>query len=695
MTPSTLTRTDVLDALNPAQRAAACHGLSQPHKPAPLLVIAGAGSGKTLTLATRVAQLVLAGTDPQRILMVTFSRRAAQAMQRRVSRLLHEALGLPGQHRSSAPPQLAWCGTFHSVAARLLRLHAGKLGLAHDFTVLDHADSEELMGLARQQLDLHTSTMRFPLAATCLAMHSRVLNGHQPLRELVEREYPWCDQHVDALKSLFAAYTQLKLTQQLLDFDDLLLYWQAMLDEPNLAARVRARFEHVLVDEYQDTNALQQAIVRGLCPDGRGLVVVGDDAQAIYSFRGAHARGILDFPATFTPSAERITLEQNYRSTPQILAAANAVIALAQEGFPKTLFSERVAGARPCLVNVLDEAAEATWVADDVLRRREEGLALKQQAVLFRTASHSAALELELSRRRIPFVKYGGLRFLEAAHIKDLLSLLRWVQNPRGVLAGLRVARLVPGIGPAIARRVAEAMSAGDDPLRLLQTFAPPPRAAEEWAALVAAYTALAAADAPWPAAIDDAVNWYLPHLKRLHDDARVREADLRQLCALAAGYGSLERFLTELTLDPPQATSDEAADPLIDEDYLILSTIHSAKGQEWHAVSVLKVVDGCMPSDMATGSAAEIEEERRLLYVAMTRARDHLNLMLPQRFHVTQQRHHGDRHLYGSLTRFITPEVAQCFDVVGPTASPQDDGDSVGGGVVLDMAQRAMQRWR
>ena len=682
----------MLDALNPAQRAAVCHGLGQPNQPAPLLVIAGAGSGKTLTLATRVAQLVVAGADPQRILMVTFSRRAAQAMQRRVSRLLHEALGLPG---SSAPPQLAWCGTFHSVAARLLRLHAGNLSLAQDFTVLDHADSEELMGLVRQQLDLHASAMRFPLAATCLAMHSRVQGSHQPLRELVEREYPWCDQHVDALKALFAAYTQLKLAQHLLDFDDLLLYWQAMLEEPALAARMRARFEHVLVDEYQDTNALQQAIVRGLCPDGRGLVVVGDDAQAIYSFRGAHARGILDFPARFTPSAERITLEQNYRSTPQILAAANAVIALAQEGFPKTLFSERVAGARPCLVNVLDEAAEAAWVADEVLRRREEGLALKQQAVLFRTASHSAALELELSRRRIPFVKYGGLRFLEAAHIKDLLCLLRWVQNPRGVLAGVRVARLVPGIGPAIARRVAEAMSAGDDPLRLLQTFAPPPRAAEEWAALVAAYTALAAADAPWPAAIDNAVRWYLPHLKRLHDDARVREADLRQLCALAAGYGSLERFLTELTLDPPQATSDEAADPLIDEDYLILSTIHSAKGQEWHAVSVLKVVDGCMPSDMATGSAAEIEEERRLLYVAMTRARDHLNLMLPQRFHVTQQRHHGDRHLYGNLTRFITPEVAQCFDMMGPAVPLLDDGAAAGGGVVLDMAARAMQRWR
>ena len=690
--PTSPTPPDVLEPLNAAQRRAATHGMQGPGKPPPLLVIAGAGSGKTLVLATRVTQLVLAGVDPQRILLVTFSRRAAAAMERRVSRLLHEALRLPG---SSAPPRLAWCGTFHSVAARLLRLHARQLTLPQDFTVLDHADSEELMGLARQQLGLHTSEQRFPMAASCLAMHSRVLNGAEPLRELVEREYPWCDQHVDALKALFTAYTEMKLAQHLLDFDDLLLYWQVMMDEPALAAPVRARFEHVLVDEYQDTNPLQQHIVHGLCLDGRGLVVVGDDAQAIYSFRGANVRGMLDFAALFTPPAERITLAQNYRSTPQILAAANAVIALASEGFDKQLFSQGVAGAKPQLVNVLDEAAEAAWVADEVLRRREEGLMLKQQAVLFRNASHSAALELELSRRHIPFVKYGGLRFLEATHVKDLLSLLRWAQNPRGVLAGLRAARLVPGIGPAIARRVVEAMAAGDCPLRLLQTFAPPPRAADEWAALVSTYATLAAADAPWPAAMDEAVRWYLPHLKRLHDDARVREADLRQLCALAAGYGSRERFLAELTLDPPQATSDEPGAPLRDEDYLILSTIHSAKGQEWKAVNVLKVVDGCMPSEMATGSAAEIEEERRLLYVAMTRARDHLNLMLPQRFHVTQQRHHGDRHLYGNLTRFITPEVATHFDIVAPAMPDAVDGEAEVSGVVLDMTQRALQRWR
>ena len=694
MNPTPDDRTDVLDALNAEQRAAATHGLAEPLHAPPLLVIAGAGSGKTLTLAAHVAQRVLAGTDPSRILLVTFSRRAAAAMERRVDRLLHEALRLPG---STAPPRLAWCGTFHSVAARLLRLHAAQVALPRDFTVLDRSDSEELMGLARQQLGLHTSAMRFPLAATCLAMHSRVLNSHEPLRDLIEREYPWCDGRIDELKALFTAYATEKQTQHLLDFDDLLLYWQAMMAEPELAPLLRARFDHVLVDEYQDTNPLQQAIVLGLCPAGKGLVVVGDDAQAIYSFRGADARGILNFPSLFTPPAQRMTLAQNYRSTPQILAAANAVMALANEGFPKRLYSARAASARPRLVHVLDEAAEAAWVADEVLRQREEGLALKKQAVLFRTGTHSAALELELSRRRIPFVKYGGLRFLEAAHIKDLISLLRWAQNPRGRLAGLRVARLVPGIGPAVARRVTEAMAEGADPLRVLQTFAPPPRAAEEWAALVLIYEALCAADAPWPGAIDTAVRWYLPHLRRLHDDARVREADLRQLCALAAGYRSRERFLAELTLDPPQATSDEAGDPLRDEDYLILSTMHSAKGQEWNAVSVLKVVDGCMPSDLATGSGAEIEEERRLLYVAMTRARDQLNLMVPQRFHVAQQRHQGDRHLYGSLTRFITPEVAQCFDVVTTSgaAGGAELPDGVNMPVVLDMAVRLMQRWR
>lgn len=673
---------DVFATLNEAQQQVLRHDAARP-----LLVIAGAGSGKTGTLAARVARLVLDGADPQRIALLTFSRRAAAAMNARVGHWLRDALPLPP---GSAPMLLPWAGTFHSVGARLVRRHAAHIGLASGFTLLDAADAEELMGLVRQQLGLHRSEQRFPLAGSCLALLSRVTNGCGTVRALVEAEMPWCDGHVDELQALFKAYTAEKQRQQLLDFDDLLLYWHWMATDAQLGPALRGLFDHLLVDEMQDTNALQQAIVLAMAPAGRGLVAVGDDAQSIYAFRGAALRGMLEFPRRFEPPAAVVALEQNYRSTPQILAAANAVIALAAEGFRKHLFTTRRDAAPARLVHVLDEAAEARWVAEEVLAQREQGLALKRQAVLFRSSSHSALLELELARRRIPFLKYGGLRFLEAAHVKDLLSLLRWVQNPRAELAGLRVARLVPGIGPAAARTLVQAMGAVDDPRAALQAFEPPARAAAEWAALQRCVQRLLAA--PWPEAIGEAIDWYLPHLQRLHDDARARAADLEQLRAMAAGHGSRERFLAELTIDPPQASSEDARDPSRDEDYLILSTIHSAKGQEWNAVSVLKVVDGCIPSDMATGSIAEIEEERRLLYVAMTRAKDQLNMLVPQRFHVTQQRHQGDRHLYASRTRFLPDALLPLFDVESP-AAPADPEPSLAGGNV-DLAARALRRF-
>ena len=353
----------------------------------------------------------------------------------------------------------------------------------------------------------------------------------------------------------------------------------------------------------------------------------------------------------------------------------------------------REPSAKPLLVHVEDEAAQATWVADEVLRQCEQGLALKRQAVLFRTAIHSAALELELSRRNIPFVKYGGLKFVEAAHVKDMLSLLRWAQNPRARLAGLRVARLVPGIGPAAARQLVDAMDASATPAQALQAFVPPARASAEWANFKAIYAALTLPDAAWPQAMDIAQQWYTPHLRRLFDDARPRLADLDQLRHMASSYTSRERFLAELALDPPEASSADAGPPHRDEDYVILSTIHSAKGQEWNAVTVLNVVDGCMPSDMATGSAAEIDEERRLLYVAMTRARDHLTLMVPLRFHVTKQRHHGDRHLYGAVSRFITPEVAAHFDSLS-WATQRATDESLDEGPTIDVAARVPTQW-
>ncbi len=653
---------DPFATLNDEQRAAVEHGLHDAHA-APLLVIAGAGTGKTLTLAARVARLVLAGADPQRILLLTFSRRAAQAMEQRCGRMLHAALGLRATQRA---PALPWAGTFHSIGARLLREYAPAIGLSDQFTVHDRGDAEDLMAVVRQELGFTAAARRFPLKGTCLAIYSRLVNSQLPLPAVVQTMFPWCLGWEQELALLFRSYVQTKQQQQALDFDDLLLYWQQMMAEPALAAAVAARFSHVLVDEYQDTNRLQALILQALKPDGRGLTVVGDDAQAIYAFRAAEVRNILDFPAQFEPPAQVVTLSRNYRSTQAILDASNAVISLAAERFTKNLWSDK-AGPRPLLVSVLDEMAQARWVADEVLRQREAGVKLKQQAVLFRTGHHSAALELELTRRGIPFVKYGGLKFLEAAHVKDLLSVLRWVQNPRSRLAGFRVALLIPGLGPASARRLLDAMAAASDPAQAMHEFKPPSAAAADWRVWLQAHRAML--PGAWPGDLVTAARWYQPHLERLFDDAAIRAADLTQLARIGQGFSTRERFLAELTLDPPAATSDESGAPYRDEDYLILSTMHSAKGQEWNAVYVLNAVDGCMPSDMATGSAAEIEEERRLFYVAMTRAKHHLSLLVPQRFHVTQQARYGDRHLYAALTRFIPPPVAALFDVQGPSA--------------------------
>lgn len=683
------------DTLNDAQREAVAHGAHAPGQPAePLLLIAGAGSGKTLTLAARIARLVLDGADPGRILLLSFSRRAAQELERRAGRLLHQALGW----RSDQPaPPLPWAGTFHGVGARLLREHASRIGLAEAFTIHDRGDAEDLMGLVRHELGLDTTEARFPLKGTCLAIYSRTVNSQAALAEVLAQHFPWCAAWEDALRRLFGAYVEAKLAQQVLDYDDLLLHWAQVMAEPALAAAIGARFEHVLVDEYQDTNRLQAVILRALKPDGRGLTVVGDDAQAIYSFRAAEVRNILDFPRHFAQPARVLTLDRNYRSTQPLLAASNAVIALASERHAKQLWSDRESDERAALVTVADEAAQAGWVADRVLARREAGLALKRQAVLFRASHHSAGLELELTRRNIPFVKFGGLKFLEAAHVKDVLSLLRFAQNPRGRLAGLRAAQLVAGIGPAAARRLLDAMAAAPDPRAALQAHVPPPKAARAWRAFAELQAQLAANAVPWPGALQQAIAWYLPQLERLHDDHAARGADLAQLARLAAGHGSCERFLTELTLDPPELGAGEADVPLRDEDYLILSTIHSAKGQEWSAVYVLNVVDGCIPSDLGAGSPAELEEERRLLYVAMTRAKQHLDLVSPQRFYIPQQTAWGDRHVYAQPSRFLPAAVQACFERLEapPRAVPGATADPEAALPRVDLAAGARALWR
>ncbi|WP_284778492.1 ATP-dependent helicase [Agrobacterium sp. lyk4-40-TYG-31] len=657
-----------LEKLNEQQRKAVEHGvgLADGNTAGPLLIIAGAGSGKTNTLAHRVAHLIVNGADPRRILLMTFSRRAASEMARRVERICRNVLGANAGIMTDA---LAWSGTFHGIGARLLRMYAEQIGLNLDFTIHDREDSADLMNLVRHELGFSKTESRFPTKGTCLAIYSRAVNSETPLNEILRQHYPWVATWEEQLQELFGAYVEAKQAQNVLDYDDLLLYWAQMVSDPDLADDIGNRFDHVMVDEYQDTNKLQSSVLMALKPGGRGLTVVGDDAQSIYSFRAATVRNILDFPTSFSPAADVITLDRNYRSTQPILAAANGVIELARERFTKNLWTERESLERPKLVTVKDETEQANFIVEQVLANRETGMTLKQQAVLFRTSSHSGTLEVELTRRNIPFVKFGGLKFLDSAHVKDMLAVLRFAQNPRDRVAGFRLLQMLPGIGPKKAGVILDTIASDPEPLLTLAEIPPPPKTGEYWTSFVQLLGNLRKTQEGWPSDIAQARLWYEPHLERIHEDADTRKADLLQLEQIASGYPSRERFLTELTLDPPDATSDQAGVPLLDEDYLILSTIHSAKGREWRSVFMLNVVDGCIPSDLGTGTTQELEEERRLLYVGMTRAKDSLSLITPQRFFTHSQNSQGDRHVYASRSRFIPATLLQYFE---PTAWPK-----------------------
>ena len=684
-----------LSELNREQRHAVEHGIGVDDDPGPpLLVIAGAGSGKTKTLAHRVAHLIVNGADPRRILLLTFSRRAAAELARRVQRISAQVVGARSKSVTDA---LTWAGTFHGIGARLLRESANRIGLASSFTIHDREDSADLMNLVRHQCGFSKTDSRFPTKGTCLAIYSRAVNAEMSLEEVLRDSYPWCSNWPAELRELFAAYVETKQKLNVLDYDDLLLYWAHAMSDPEIAADFSGRFDQVLVDEYQDTNRLQASILLALKPTGRGLTVVGDDAQSIYSFRAATVRNILDFPSQFSSPAAIITLDRNYRSTQAILSAANAVIEQASERFTKNLWSDRVSGERPQIITVRDEAEQARYVVERILNNREGGNLLSQQAVLFRTSSHSGPLEVELVRRNVPFVKFGGLKFLDAAHVKDVLAMLRFVENPRDQIAGFRLMQILPGVGPASAQAVLDHMATSAQPLRALVDAPAPPRAGEEWQGFVATISELAAQKDGWPAELERVRLWYEPHVDRIYEDAAVRRADLIQLSQIATTFLSRERFLTELTLDPPDASSDRAGVPLRDDDYLVLSTIHSAKGQEWKAVFVLNVVDGCLPSDLGTGTTAEVDEERRLLYVAMTRAKDELHLIVPQRFYAYQQGANGDRHVYASRTRFLPHSILPLFELRSwpLTEERENSTRAASQAVSLDIGARMRNMWR
>ena len=657
----------VFDTLNAQQRRAATFGTPVKDKgfiAGPMLILAGAGTGKTNTLAHRAAHLVLNGVDPARILMLTFTRRAAQEMIRRTQTIVSSVLADRGKLGDrSVQTRMLWSGTFHSVGNRILRLFAKHLGIDPNFTILDRADAADLMDVIRHELGFSSKDKRFPRKDACLAIYSYRVNTRLSLKQTLDEQFPWVSEWEQDLTRLYREYVARKQKNNVLDFDDLLLYWHVMMKTPALAQNLSANFDHVLVDEYQDTSSLQGEIIQALKPDGAGLTVVGDDAQAIYSFRAAAVENILGFADRFKPKAEIVVLSQNYRSTQPILDSANALMSEGARQHRKTLLGTRQSPQKPAYVSLDDAVSQAEYITNKILATREVGGSLKRHAILFRSSHHSDVLEVELTRRNIPFVKYGGLKFLEAAHVKDMLSILRWVDNPRNGVAAFRVLKLVPGFGPAHAKKALDHFEAQGLAVKSLEAFEAPQPNKMDWKRFCELLTKLADPATPWAGQMGLVRDWYKPQLERIYDAAFSRVGDIDQLEKLATQYPTRERFLTELTLDPPAVTSDQAGNASKDEEYVILSTIHSAKGQEWDFVYVLNVADGNFPSEFSIGKPEMVEEERRLLYVAMTRARNELHLCAPLRYAVTQQAKDGDAHVYGAKSRFMTEKLIECFE--------------------------------
>jgi DNA helicase II / ATP-dependent DNA helicase PcrA len=679
---------DVLDGLNEQQRRAVTH------QGGPLLVLAGAGTGKTRTLVARAAWLRGAqGVPASRILLLTFTRRAASDM------LARAAAGSGGSISGS---ERICGGTFHAIAHKVIRQHAESFSLPPQFTILDPGDTADILDVLRPDHGLAEAGLagpgqRAPRAAACADIYTRCVNTGRPVSEVVTASFPWCAPFTGQLAGLFRAYTARKRDRHLLDFDDLLLLWQAALADPVAGPVLRGMFDAVLVDEYQDVNAVQASIVRLLQPDGKQLTCVGDDAQAIYGFRGADPAHLRQLVADY-PGLDIVRLDRNYRSRQGVLDLAN-LIRPSAPGLDLTLTGDRGPGQfgefgmAPLLVRCHDEATQAREICARVLDAHEDGAALRDQAVLVRAAHHSDILEIELSARKIPYVKFGGLRFTDTAHVKDFLATARILANPADDLAWFRLLRLHEGIGPVHARRVLAALIAGPDgpegpegpegpadgwaeaieaaPARARRALAATLGRLAEAAGDPAGPTAVASIGAASQTVASQAAAILVildPLIRARYPDAAVRITDLQRLADAAATQPSLHDALAELTLDPPVSASDLAGPPRLDEDYLTISTIHAAKGLEWPIVHLSHLVDGALPSDMALGDPGGLAEEHRLFYVAITRARDHLYLYAPQRLHY-HRRGRDDRHGFGQLTRFLHPEALAACD--NATAAP------------------------
>jgi DNA helicase II / ATP-dependent DNA helicase PcrA len=650
---------DLASELNAEQAAAATFG------DGPLLIIAGAGTGKTRTLIYRLAHLIEKGVRPERILLLTFTRRAAQEMLGRAERLVGGACrGVSG-------------GTFHATAHRLLRKYGGAAGVPSDFTIMDQGDSEDLMQLARAQLGYAEAKKRFPRKETLHYVYSRHINTGKAVDDILRDEYAqFVDYHADFLR-IFGDYIRRKSDRNLVDYDDLLLFWATMLEAaPQIADRIAAQYDYLLVDEYQDTNVLQARILRGMCRGHSNITVVGDDAQSIYSFRGASFRNILDFPRQF-PGTTIVALEQNYRSTQPILDVGNTLISRASERYTKNLWTKRTGGEMPWLVTTQDEQQQTRFVVDRILELHEEGVPLGEMAVLFRAGYMSADLEIELTNRKIPFEKWGGLKFLEAAHVKDVLAFLRILENPRDEVSWYRILMLLPGIGDVTARAAIDLMAQMAWDSRAFGHYRAPARAREAHAQLVGLLDQLRSTPsetldiASVGGDIARVRQLYDGLLRERYDRVEPRLADLDQLQAIAGGYPSREAFLSALALEPPQATQDLAGGSDEERDVLVLSTTHSAKGKEWDAVFLIWAADGWFPMARAINDDEQLEEERRLMYVALTRPRNHLAVTCPLNSYPTRR---TADYSIDQMSRFLDRGVREKMERVVPRIEGKTD---------------------
>jgi DNA helicase-2/ATP-dependent DNA helicase PcrA len=646
---------DLLGDLNDEQRQAATYAGG------PLLVLAGAGTGKTRTLVARAAWLRAQGIQASRILLLTFTRRAADDMLARVASVAARPEG--ADERVSG-------GTFHAIAHRIIREHAESFSLPPAFSVIDPADMADVLDALRAEHGLVGTERRAPRAGVCADIYTRCVNTQTTIADVVAASFPWCTDFTAQLAGLFRGYVSHKRRHGLVDFDDLLLLWRAALDDPAAGPALRGLFDAVLVDEYQDVNTVQADIVGLLRPDGTGLTCVGDDAQAVYGFRGADPEHLRALSKTY-PDLAVIRLVRNYRSRDAVLRLAN-VVRPQSDGLELSLAGVRGAGSAPQLVRCHDEATQAREIVGRVLEAHEAGRQLQDQAVLIRASHHSDVLEVELSARGIPFVKFGGLRFTEAAHVKDFLAAARVVANPADDIGWFRVLRLHEGIGPAHARRILDALSPADPfPFDRWATAA---EAASARARPAVSATLSALADAARLETVAERAAAILAALaaplRARYPDAAVRLADLERLADAAASRPSLHDALVELALDPPVSASDLAGRPRLDDDFLIISTVHSAKGLEWPVVHLPHLVDGAVPSDMALTSPEGLAEERRLFYVAVTRARDELYLYAPLRLHY-RRNGRDDRHGYGQLSRFLTAQAQDRCEIVD--AAPRE----------------------